>query len=47
MEKHVSFLTKGGVWCYSLRLRRREEFVGGGGGHSKIERENWGVMQKF
>ena len=30
--RHVSFVTKGGVWCYSLRLRRREEFWGGGGG---------------
>ena len=39
--RHVSFVTKGGVWCYSLRLRRREEFWGGGGGgHSKIGREN-------
>ena len=26
--RHVSFVTKGGVWCYSLRLRRREEFWG-------------------
>ena len=29
--RQVSFVTKGGVWCYSLRLRRREEFWGGGG----------------
>ena len=29
--RHVSFVTKGGVWYYSLRLRRREEFWGGGG----------------
>ena len=41
--RHVSFVTKGGVWYYSLRLRRREEFWGGGGGgHSKLGRENWG-----
>ena len=38
--RRVSFVTKGGAWCYSLRLRRREEFWGGGG-HSKIGRENW------
>ena len=35
--RHVSFVTKGGVWCYSLSLRRREEFWGGGGGSLK----NW------
>ena len=40
--RHVSFVTKGGVWYYSLRLRRREEFWGGGGDHSKLGRENWG-----
>ena len=39
--RHVSFVTKGDIWCYYLRLRRREEFRGGGG-HSKIGRENWG-----
>ena len=30
--RHVSFVTKGDIWCYYLRLRRREEFRGGGGG---------------
>ena len=30
--RHVSFVTKGGVWCYSLGLKRREEFWGGWGG---------------
>ena len=44
--RHVSFVTKGGVWCYSLRLKRREEFWGGGGGYSKIGRENWGGHAK-
>ena len=29
--RHVSFVTKGDIWCYYLRLRRREEFRGGGG----------------
>ena len=45
--RHVSFVTKGGVWFYSLRSGRREEFWGGGsfknwkgnfflgGGHAK------------
>ena len=46
--KHVSFVTKGGVWCYSLRLRRREEFWEGGGGSLKNLKEKLGgVMQKI
>ena len=46
--RRVSFVTKGGVWCYSLSLRRREEFWGGGGGVTqKLEGKIGGVMQKI
>ena len=44
--RHVSFVTKGGVWCYSLSLRRREEFWGGGV-TQKLEGKIGGVMQKI
>ena len=45
--RHVSFVTKGGVWCYSLRLKRRKEFWGGGGVTQKLEGKIGGVMQKI
>ena len=44
--RHVSFVTKGGVWCYSLRLRRREEFWGGGV-TQKLEGKIGGSCKKF
>ena len=44
--RHVSFVTKGCVWCYSLRLRRREEFWGGGRGSLKNWKGNWGGHAK-
>ena len=45
--RHVSFVTKGGVWCYSLRLRRREEFWGGRGVTQKLEGKIGGSCKKF
>ena len=45
--KHVSFVTKGGVWCYSLRLRRREEFWEGGGSLKNLKEKLGGSCKKF